>query len=125
MSYASVHFDTPPSVNRIWKPGPTGFFRSAEYKAWRNSAGVEVMASRKQGLKFAEPVEVIIIAKRHNKMADIDNLIKPISDVLKLAGVYADDKAARKVSAEWSDAAPAKGAQVRATVTPISTEKAA
>ena len=102
MSYASVHFDTPPSVNRIWKPGPTGFFRSAEYKAWRNSAAMEVMAARKNGLKFVEPVEVIIIAKRHNKLSDVDNLIKPLLDVCQFGQLIENDNQVQCVTARWA-----------------------
>lgn len=102
MSYASVHLDTPPSVNRIWQPGNFGMFKTAEYKAWKKSAGVEVMASRKQGLKFVEPVEVIIIARRHNPRADVDNLIKPILDAVQFGQLIENDNQVQCVTARWA-----------------------
>jgi Holliday junction resolvase RusA-like endonuclease len=102
MSYASVHLDTPPSTNKIWQPGPRGMFRTAAYKTWRTAAGVEVMASRKNGLKFVEPVEIIIIARRHNKLADIDNLIKPSIDALQFGQLIENDNQVECVTARWA-----------------------
>lgn len=114
----------PPSANRLWRNVGGKTIKSEEYRLWLDAASWEIRAQRPRRVDGPYTLEIIADAP-DRRGRDIDNLIKPISDVLKLAGVYADDKAARKVSAEWSDAAPAKGAQVRATVTPTSTEKAA
>ncbi len=114
----------PPSANRLWRNVSGKTLKSAEYRAWLEVASWEIRAQRPARIDGPYILEIVADAP-DRRGRDIDNLIKPISDVLKLAGVYADDKAARKVSAEWSDVAPAKGAQVRARVTPIATEKAA
>ena len=119
MIYASVHLDTPPSTNRIWQPGPRGMFRTAEYKTWRTAAGVEVMASRKNGLKFSEPVDVVIIARRHNKLADVDNLIKPTLDALQFGQLIENDNQVACVTARWAkdhDLAVMGGRDVRVEI---------
>lgn len=119
MAYASVHFDTPPSTNKIWQPGPRGMFRTADYKRWRSSAGVEVMAARKGGLKFAEGIEVTIIARRHNKLADIDNLIKPTLDALQFGQLIENDNQVECVMARWAkdhDLADMGGRDVRVEI---------
>lgn len=119
MSYASVHLDTPPSVNRIWQPGNFGMFKTAEYKAWKKSAGVEVMAARKNGLKFSEPVTVIVIARRHNKLADVDNLIKPILDAVQFGQLIENDNQVECVTARWAkehDLADMGGRDVRVEI---------
>jgi Holliday junction resolvase RusA-like endonuclease len=119
MSYASVHFDTPPSVNRIWRPIGNGFARTAEYRSWRASAGVEVMAARKGGLKFVEPVAVVIIAKRHSKTADLDNLIKPALDALQFGQLIENDNQVEHIAARWAqefDLAAMNGRDVRVEI---------
>lgn len=114
----------PPSANRLWRNVGGKTIKSEEYRLWLATASWEIRAQRPARIDGPYTLEIVADAP-DRRGRDIDNLIKPISDVLKLAGVYADDKAARKVSAEWSDVAPAKGAQVRARVTPIATEKTA
>lgn len=119
MSYASVHLDTPPSVNKIWQPGPRGMFRTAAYRTWRTSAGVEVMASRKHGQKFVEPVDVIIIVRRHNKLADVDNFIKPVLDACQFGQLIENDNQVECVTARWAkehDLADMGGRDVRVEI---------
>jgi len=99
--FASVLLDMPPSTNRMWRKGPFGMHASAEYKAWKSAAAVEVMASRR-GQKFDHPVEVIVIIKRAHKLRDLDNNIKPILDALQLGQVIDDDNQVHRLHARWA-----------------------
>lgn len=99
--YASIHLDTPPSTNRMWRKGPFGMHPSAEYKTWKATAAREVMAFKK-GPMFHGPVEVVIIAKRVHKARDLDNNIKPILDALQLGQAIQDDNQVHKIFARWA-----------------------
>jgi Holliday junction resolvase RusA-like endonuclease len=99
--FCSVLLDMPPSTNRMWRKGPFGMHASAEYKAWKSSAAMEVMASRK-GQTFNHPVEVILIIKRAHKLRDLDNNIKPILDALQLGQVIEDDNQVHALHARWA-----------------------
>ncbi len=74
---------------------------SAEYKGWKNSAAMEVMAARK-GQTFDHAVELVIIIKRAHKLRDLDNNIKPILDALQLGQVIADDNQVHSLHARWA-----------------------
>ncbi|MEM8937126.1 MAG: RusA family crossover junction endodeoxyribonuclease [Pseudomonadota bacterium] len=91
----------PPSVNKAFRNKPGGGrARSKGYNAWRKEACAEI-SLQKPG-KISGPYALHIQAKKpDNRKRDIDNLIKPCSDILVLAGVVRDDADCMKVSAEW------------------------
>ena len=99
--YTSVLLDMPPSANRMWRKGPFGMHPSAEYKAWKNTAAMEVMAARK-GQTFDHPVEVVIIIKRAHKLRDLDNQIKPVLDALQLGQAITDDNQVHNLHVRWA-----------------------
>lgn len=99
--YTSVLLDMPPSSNRMWRKGMTGIYPSAEYRAWKTAAAVEVMAAKK-GPTFHGPVEIILIIKRAHKLRDLDNNIKPILDALQLGQVIEDDNQVHRLHARWA-----------------------
>jgi len=99
--YTSVLLDMPPSANRMWRKGPFGMHPSAEYKAWKNAAAMEVMAARK-GQTFDHPVEVVLIIKRAHKLRDLDNQIKPVLDALQLGQAITDDNQVHSLHVRWA-----------------------
>lgn len=99
--YASVLLNMPPSANKMWRKGPFGIHPSAEYKAWKRDAAMEVMAARR-GQKFDHPVEVVVIIKRAHKLRDLDNNIKPILDALQMGQVIEDDNQVHSLHARWA-----------------------
>ena len=103
MSYALAHFDMPPSANRMWRKGPFGMHPSAEYKAWKTAASIEVLKARK-GLTIDAPVEVTLIAKQTHKGRDLDNIIKPCVDALQAGGLLSNDNHVRRLFVRWADA---------------------
>ena len=103
MSFACVHFDMPPSANRMWRKGPMGMHPSAEYKAWKTAAAMQTLVGRK-GLAIDAPVEVTLVAKQTHKGRDLDNIIKPCLDALQEGGLLSNDNHVRRLFVRWADA---------------------
>ena len=103
----------PPSVNHAFRNLPGGGrAKASHYRAWRKEAALELMAQRPPKYKGQYTLE--ISARRpDNRMRDIDNLIKPISDALVAAGIVRDDSDCVRVTAEWSDKAQRVGCMIR------------
>lgn len=111
-----LHLPFPPSANRLWRNVPgKGTLKSREYREWLERAANWLVGQRYA--EFPGAYRLRIVATPPDRRGrDIDNLIKPVSDLLKMAGIVADDKYARFVSAEWSDSPPAKPGQVIVTL---------
>lgn len=76
--------------------------KSAEYVAWLLEAGAE--ARRQRAGKIAGRYKLSIIASPPDKRKrDLDNIIKPVSDLLKSIGTIEDDHLCRRLEAEWSE----------------------
>jgi crossover junction endodeoxyribonuclease RusA len=90
----------PPSANAIWRSNRGHVHKSAAYKAWLTEAGWEVRSQHPDKIEGA--YRLSIEATRPDKRRrDIDNLIKPVSDLLCFVGINEDDYFCQKVSAEW------------------------
>lgn len=89
----------PPSANDMNNYGRGNVYRSKAYEKWLNSAGLIIKSQKPCGIVGA--YKLTIQAVRKNKRADIDNLIKPASDLLQLVGVVANDCYCEFVSARW------------------------
>jgi len=98
----------PPSVNRTLRAVGGRVILSKRYRDWILEAG-RAVAAQVQG----EPqlkhywlwIEAIAPDRRHR---DLDNLLKPTSDLLKRSGVIEDDAFARAIILHWSRNPPAK-----------------
>lgn len=103
----------PPSVNTAFRNVSGGGRRKTYgYGRWRRLACQEIMVQRPA--KFRGAYEIEIITKRpDNKKRDIDNLIKPVSDALVVAGVVVDDSDCVKVMAQWVTESTKGGVIVR------------
>jgi crossover junction endodeoxyribonuclease RusA len=105
----------PPSTNNLFKNIGKGRARTAAYNAWINEALWMVKAQRPASVTGRFTFEMLV--QRPDKRArDIDNLTKPVLDLLKKAGVIRDDSDAKRIVLEWSDDAPTKGAGVSVMV---------
>lgn len=95
-----LHLPFPPSANRLWRRSKTTIHKSDEYTDWLREAGWQVMAQRKGGI--SGPYKISIQAVRPDKRRrDLDNIIKPINDLLKSVGAIDDDSLCELVSARW------------------------
>jgi Holliday junction resolvase RusA-like endonuclease len=100
----------PPSTNGLFSTGMRNGklirFTSPAYKEWQARAGNWLREQMKREKpSFTYPVHVRIIAgKPDNRARDIDNLNKPILDLLVKGGLLADDssKYVQSVHTEWT-----------------------
>jgi crossover junction endodeoxyribonuclease RusA len=90
----------PPSANRLWVRAKRGMRRSDQYLKWLRDAGFVALAARPPSIigKYKLSVNATRPDKRKR---DIDNLIKPINDLLEHIGVVADDSDCDVVTARW------------------------
>lgn len=95
-----LHLPYPPSANRLWRRARKGMMRSDEYCRWLTEAGWTARSQRPG--KICGPYKLSIHAVRPDRRArDIDNLIKPVGDLLQSLGVIENDCDAEMVSARW------------------------
>lgn len=80
--------------------------RSDTYEQWRLEAGLVAMAQRAGNV--AGKYKLFIQAVRPDKRRrDIDNLIKPINDLMVTIGAVSDDGECEMVTARWVTAGEA------------------
>ena len=93
----------PLTANSIWRSGKNKIYLNPKYKTWQKEAAWTAI-NNKIGLGAKEHYSLSIKAGRPDKRRrDIDNIIKPISDLLVAVQYVADDYLCNKVTAEWSD----------------------
>lgn len=90
----------PPSANRLWGIAQGRMIKTAEYAAWLTEAGYHV-ATQKPG-RIRGPYAMRITAGRpDNRKRDLDNLAKPIGDLLQASRVIENDCDCQRLSMEW------------------------
>lgn len=83
----------PISLNMIYKNARRGRVKTDEYKGWVILASNELRKQKGFNIdKITGPYSLYIRVGRKETKADIDNLIKPISDVLVAIGATPDDR---------------------------------
>lgn len=107
----------PPTTNNLYRNAGKGRVKTVAYTAWLTVAGWAIKAAKPEAVPGRYRLSLIADAP-DRRARDIDNLIKPVSDLLKKSGVIEEDSLARSVFAEWSDTPPAKPGCVRVTVEP-------
>lgn len=109
---AIVSMDYPPSANRIWRYTGGRALKSAEYRSWIEAMVWAVRMQREPCISGSYALHVSVV-RPDKRRRDIDNLLKPISDVLVAAGVVEDDSLAQSITIEWADAPQSHGVKVR------------
>ena len=90
----------PPSANRLWVRAKKGMRKSDAYAKWLIEAGWHVKAQRPGSIHG--PYKISVSAARPDKRRrDLDNILKPIGDLLQSVGVIRDDCDCEMVSARW------------------------
>ena len=90
----------PPSLNNAFVNGKKGRFKSSAYKGWQGFAQTELR--RQAGWHVPGKVTIRILYSRADTKADLDNLIKPVLDLLVAAGRISDDRNVVKIEAEFT-----------------------
>lgn len=98
------------STNRMKALGKAGqFFRSRDYRAWRNAAGMQIIQDRAFWVKKSLPPDhpyTATIRISTDDQADVDNRIKALLDLLVEMQVTPDDRYLHHVSCGRSDDVP-------------------
>ena len=81
---------------------------SKRYRDWILEAGAAVAAQLPAQAPIQDYRLWIDATPPDRRARDLDNLIKPTSDLLKRAGVIQDDSLARAIIIHWSRQPPAK-----------------
>ena len=82
----------PPSVNSIWVRGKWGSYKSRNYCDWEKHN--ITLFTTKEALQLDRDVQItvkVVPGKGWRMNRDIDNILKPILDMLTLANVIKDD----------------------------------
>lgn len=104
----------PPSVNRLFTNRRGGRAKTPAYQAWIKEAGLELLTQ--QPNRHEGEVAVHIIASPPDRRKrDLDNLFKPVLDLLVRHNVIADDSIQylRMLSIELGAGEPQPGLDVR------------
>lgn len=95
-----LHIPSPPSANALWVRARKGMRRSDRYMAWLTEAGWHVKAQKPKSIEG--PYCIRLHAARPDKRRrDLDNILKPVSDLLQHVGVIKDDADCDMISARW------------------------
>jgi crossover junction endodeoxyribonuclease RusA len=92
----------PPSANRLWRNLKGRTVKSQVYREWLALAGALAMSQRQKAVQGKYRLTVLA-TRPDNRRRDLDNLIKPVSDLLKAVGLIEDDSLAQEIRIGWSD----------------------
>jgi|SRR5581483_2272774 len=107
----SLTLPYPPSSNALWRAVQGRNIASERYRQWKGRALAELMLQRPK--RINGPYRLTIVATRPDRRPrDLDNLAKPIGDILQEFGVIRNDCDAQSILIRWSDSAPDKNAGV-------------
>lgn len=97
----------PPSQNNMFINGKAGKgrFISPLYKAWKNEASIRAYMQNKSRIEGCFAVQINAVRPDRRKR-DIDNLIKPLVDLLVSQGFVGDDSEMQQVTATWVETGP-------------------
>lgn len=104
--HGAITFDLPfpPSVNNLFANGKAGRFTTQSYRDWQTAAGWRLLADKPGRVPGAVKITLQFEEKRGRR--DLDNLIKPVLDLLvKHAVIDGDHRmVVRAIDAMWSAA---------------------
>lgn len=90
----------PPSANNLWRSAKGRTYRSRAYVDWLTEAGL--LAKSQRAGSITGPYKLSVTAARPDKRKrDLDNILKPISDLLKSIGAIEDDNLCEMLTARW------------------------
>lgn len=107
IGFTLTKIPVPPSLNNLFAnvKGERGGGRTLtdRYKTWRNAAGWVVNSQRPNPVRG--PVNLTIVIEDGGSRADLDNLIKPLADLLVAHALIDGDHSAivRRIEIEWGE----------------------
>lgn len=95
----------PPSVNGLFFNAPKGRRKTIAYRNWLDAAGWQIVEQGRHSVHGYVSVSVALV-KPDKRKRDLDNLMKPVLDLLVEMGVIDDDSLVKRISVQWADSGP-------------------
>lgn len=94
----------PPSVNNLFINAGRKRIRSPGYRAWADEAGYQLNTQHPRTIKGPVTLRYEFQEGQDNRRRDIDNLAKPVNDLLVTHGVIEadDNRIVRAIDLRWS-----------------------
>lgn len=117
----TIDLPFPPIVNNLFANGKSGRFTTQQYRDWQTNAGWKIRADRTP--RVPGPVSLTLSYEEKSGRRDLDNLLKPVLDLLVKHNLIDGDHrtVVRAIAASWSR----KVAGVRVTIAPAESARAA
>jgi len=93
----------PPSTNVIWKVGKKKMYLNPKYSEWKNTSTVMALNNKKGDYISGHYSLILAVGRPDKRRRDIDNIIKPVSDLLVGIQIVEDDSLCNRVTAFWSN----------------------
>jgi crossover junction endodeoxyribonuclease RusA len=99
---AEFQIPYPPSTNRIWRQGQGRVHKSQEYKDWLALASWEMRVQLGPRIVITNPFKLTVRVQRPDRRKrDLDNLLKPILDLIAHYGLIENDSLCHWIDARW------------------------
>lgn len=109
-----LELPTPPSVNAMYRNAAgKGRVDTQLYKDWKGHAGWRLRLQKPETI--TGPVLILVNIERTSDLADVDNRIKALFDLLVTHGVIVDDRFVLGFTAAW---APSRDGLARLAIMP-------
>lgn len=95
-----LHLPYPPSANKLWTRSKYGMRKTDAYNAWLTLAASEARKQKPQAIEGPYHLSIQIV-RPDLRRRDLDNIIKPTSDLLVCVGVIEDDCYCEMITARW------------------------
>jgi len=97
-----ITMPAPPSVNTCFRNVTgKGRVRTQRYKTWIRAAVNEVLYQNPPHTAGEVMLDITIMRRRKNQ--DLDNMLKPIIDLLVIMAVMDDDRYVGEIRCRWGD----------------------
>ena len=96
----TYYVNPPPSANNLFFNGKKGRVKSAEYRLWQTTAGLQLNVQ--QAKPVAGRVDVEYSVPRNNRR-DLGNYEKALSDLLVRQHIIEDDRKIERIVMRWHD----------------------
>lgn len=93
----------PPSANRMWRYIRKRPILSKEYRDWKERSLFLVLQQDHEKIQEPETVSIdMAVTPPDKRRRDIDNVIKPVLDLLETAEILENDSMVHRLNVYWS-----------------------
>lgn len=95
----------PPSTNGLFFNATKGRRKTIAYRNWLDAAGWQIVEQGRRSVHGPVSISVALV-KPDKRKRDLDNLMKPILDLLVEMGCIDDDSFVKRISVQWAEGGP-------------------